>query len=158
MKIGIIVHSLTGNTLSVAEKLAEQLRKLDHIAVVQQLEVVGGENTSNSKIENISLRNMPEITSYDALVFAGPVRAFSISPVLAKYFSTLTTLNGCRVSLFVTQQLSKPWLGGKHAIKQMKKQCLDLGASVIATGIVNWSNKNRDSQINDVVESLCHSL
>ena len=44
MNICIVVHSFTGNTLMVAEKLASRLREKGHTVDLERLEVVGGED------------------------------------------------------------------------------------------------------------------
>jgi flavodoxin len=158
MNIGIIVHSHTGNTLSVATKLAQRLQSQGHRVDLHKLEVVGGENTGESKPENIALAAIPDPASYDALVFAGPVRGFSISPAMARCFSLLPFLLDKKVAVFVTQQFPKPWLGGTRAVGQYAAQLKKLGAVVSVTGIVNWSNKKREQMIETVVTSVCGGL
>ncbi len=43
----------------------------------------------------------------------------------------------------MTEFFPFPWMGGNHAIRQMKKICQSKGASILATGIVNWGVKSR---------------
>lgn len=158
MNIGIIVHSHTGNTLLVATKLAQRLESQGHRVDLQKLEIVGGENTGESKPENIALTSIPDPASYDALVFAGPVRGFSMSPAMARCFALLPSLFGKKAAAFVTQRFPKPWLGGTRAVGQYAAQLKKLGAVVSATGVVNWSNKNREQMIETVVTSICGGL
>ena len=154
MKIGMFIHSNTGNTYSVAEKLQNKLIAGGHTVVMKKLEPVGGENTNENNINNIKFEPLPDVSGYDALIFGAPVRGMSISPVLAAYLSKIATLKNQKVDLYVTQYFPYPWMGGKHAISQMKKICEDKGATVTKTGIVNWKNKKREQLITEVVDQL----
>jgi len=151
MKIGIIVHSHTGNTLSVAQKLKEKLLTEGHPLSLEQVTAIDDSQTDVSKI---NLTANPDVSAYDMLIFGAPVRGFSISPVMAAYLSKGGSLQGKIVSCFVTQTFPYPWMGGNRAIEQMKKACESKGAKVCATGIVNWSSRKRESMIADTVEKL----
>lgn len=54
MEIGIIVHSLTGNTLSVAERLQERLAADGHDVEIEQLKTIGEEKTNENNSANVS--------------------------------------------------------------------------------------------------------
>ncbi len=151
MKIGIIVYSQTGNTLSVARKLQEKLSEAGHSATVEQIKTVGAEQSNPREIK---FEALPDISQYDALVFSGQVQAFSLSPAMKSYLSQVPSLQGKRAACLVTQHLPYPWLGGNRAISQMKKICESKGGEICETGIVNWSNKKRENMITDVVEKL----
>jgi hypothetical protein len=158
MKIGIYVHSLTGNTLSVAQRLAERFNEQGHEADIVRLEPVGGEKAGMTDLSKIKLETLPDPGAYDFIVFAGPVRGFSMSLVLGKCFSLLPRLDGKRVACLVTQQLSHPALGGNRAIGQMKTQCALKGARVCATAIVGWKPKVREPGIAQAVDAICGAI
>lgn len=151
MKIGVIVHSHTGNTLSVAKKLEEKLLTGGHSV---SLERVVAENEDPAAAPKSPLKEKPDTAPYEIIVFAAPVRAFSLSPVMKNYLSQLPAMEGKKACCFVTQHLKYPWLGGNHAISQMKKILSAKGVDIIETGVVNWSHKERERQISDVVEKL----
>jgi len=123
MKIGIIVYSQTGNTLSVAEKLKEKLA------------IVGGRKSGDRTFQ---LETRPDVAQYDALVFGAAVEAFSLSPVLATYLRGISSLDSKRVACLVTQFFPYPWMGGIRAIRQMRELCESKGATVCGTAVVNW--------------------
>lgn len=152
MKIGIVVHSSTGNTYSVAEKLRVKLVASGHSVELKKIEPVGGENPNNTDINKITFDPQPNVVGFDALVLCGPVRGFSISPVLSAYLEKIDSLKGQKVDLFVTQFFPFSWMGGKNAITQMKKICETKGAIVGITGIVNWKNRKREKMIADIVD------
>lgn len=151
MKIGIIVYSHSGNTLSVAEKLKEELLKAGHSV---DLEKVKSVNEDPNAVKNIQLASNPDTSSYERIIFASPVNAFSLAAVMKTYLSQLQTLEGKTIDCFVTQQLKKAWMGGNHAIKQIQTICSSKGGKLGKTGNVHWSSIKREEQINDLVKSF----
>src|SRR6056297_3025434 len=143
MGIGIIVYSKTGNTLSVAERLEKALTEAGHDAVIQRVKVNNDEEGSKG---NLSLTANPDISDYDAVVFTAPVHAFSLAPAMKLYLDQVGDLSGKKVYGFVTQHFKKPWLGGNRAIRTLKSLCQKKGADLRITGIVNWSNSEREKQ------------
>ena len=150
MKIGIIVHSATGNTYSLAEKLQQKLIGLGHEADLVRLEPVADDkNKSKVRFDQI-----PQTEKYDALVFGGPVNGFSISAALAAFLKQAKSLQNKQVACMVTQKFSNPMLGGNHTIKQIKQLAEAKGAQVVQTGVVNWDNPRREQMIDDLVEKI----
>ena len=84
MKIGIIVHSITGNTLSVAEHIQQQLAEKGHTAVIERIRPSGKEPVQSEAA--VQLTSMPDLSGYEALVFGSPVQAFSLGPHLGMQF------------------------------------------------------------------------
>ena len=154
MIIGLIVHSLTGNTLSVAERLQKKLQADGHRVELRRLEPVGGEDKNEIDINKIRFNPAPEISGFDAVIMAAPVRGFSVSPVWAAYLSQVASLKGLKVDLFVTQAFPYPWMGGNRAVRQMKTLCERKGAVVGNTAVVNWRSRKRDAKIREVIDRL----
>jgi len=151
MNIGIIVHSETGNTHSVAMKLQEKLSAAGHTVSIERLKVVG---KFKAGIKDLPLETVPDAGQYDALVFGAPVQAFSLSAVMTGYLERIASLQDKRVACLVTEAFPYPWMGGNRAIRQMRKICESKGATVCGTGIVNWMNARREQQIVDVTDRL----
>ncbi len=151
MRIGIIIHSHTGNTLSVGERLKEALIANGHSV---QLERVAAFNEDPQTKEKVRLKSIPDVSNYDAVIIGAPVRAFSLSPVMKAYLAQLPQIRGKKVSCFVTEHFPKPWMGGDRAIKQIVRFIAQKGGVVAGTGVVNWSCKTREEQITDVVSKL----
>jgi len=152
MNIGIIVHSHTGNTLSVAVKLQERLKEKGIEATIERV-VAANEDPSASG--NVVLKSIPDTSKYDTLIFAAPVRAFSLSPVMKPYLSQLASLQNKNIGCFVTEHLPFPWMGGNKAIQIMTKLIEAKNGEVLVTGIVHWSSKKRDRMISDIINRLC---
>jgi len=151
MKIGIIVHSFTGNTLSVAEKIADKLKASGHSAVFEKISIQGGEKRDT---QQFVLENPPDASAYDALIFGAPVRGFSLSPIMAAYMKQMPPLSGKKTACFVTKQFANNWTGGKGAIASMKEFCTSKGGNVVGTGTVFWGGKQRDQMIAELSESF----
>lgn len=151
MKIGIIVHSQTGHTFSVAQKLQEKLAAAGHSVNIERITPVDSKQMDPKKIQ---IEKLPDLSPYDALVLAAPVQAFSVSPVMKAYLGQLPSLSNKKVACFVTKALPFNWTGGNKAISIMKKGCESRGGKVIETGIIKWSGGDREKRIADVVEKL----
>ena len=151
MKIGIIVYSETGHTLQVAEKLKGALLDAGHEATLEQIQAQQDKTKDGVKT---ALTHAPDASMYDMVYFAAPVQAFSMCPVMKQYLGELQGFQGRRAALLTTQHLSKPWMGGRRAIRQMGEAITGQGGTVLASGIVNWSAKDRDARISQVVAEL----
>lgn len=147
MKVGIIVYSQTGNTLSVALRLEEAMKASGHTVNIVRVE------PENDKVSApvIKLKSVPDVSPYDVIIFASPVQGFSLAPVMKMYLSKVSGLNGKIVYCYVTQQLKKNWMGGNRAIKQITAACKAKGADIQSSGVVNWSSSIREEQISDIV-------
>jgi len=151
MKIGIIVYSQTGNTYSVALKLQEALIKVGHSVDIEKIEAIRDEK---QPALNINLTKIPNVEKYDGIIFATFVEAFCLCPVMDTYLKQLKSLKDKKVALFVTQFFPYPWMGGNHAIKQMKKNCELKDSDIKLTGVVNWKNKKREEIIETLVKDF----
>ena len=150
MKIGIIVHSQTEHTYSVAQKLREKLISVGHEANVERV-IPLGDVAPGAK--DIKFENQPDSQVYDALIFGAPVHAFSLSPAMKTYMEQLPSLQNKIIACFVTKGAPFKWTGGTRAIGQMKKICNARGGKVSETGIIVWNNK-RDKEIDKLVDKI----
>lgn len=151
MKIGIIVYSHTGNTLSVAEKIKEGLITKGYSPELMKVAPLGDGPKAKAPIE---FRAAPGVDDFDVLLFGSPVWGFSLSTIMKAYLEQLPSLSGKKVGCFLTHAFPFAWLGGNSAMKQFRGLCEKKGAKVFATAIVNWSSKGRAKDISSTVESL----
>jgi NAD(P)H dehydrogenase (quinone) len=149
MNIGIIVYSQTGNTLSVATKLQEKLKSTGHHAGLERIVAV---DPLQKSVDSIRFPSLPSLSGYDALVFAAPVQAFSLNPVMKAYLSRLEPLNNRKIACFVTMQFPAAWMGGNQAIGIIKDSLQKNHGAVSGTGVICWSNKKRDQIIDELVD------
>lgn len=151
MKIGIIVFSQTGHTLSVAERLAGALRAKGQEVAIARVEPVETKPNSSAPVK---LKVAPDVSPYDAVIFASPVQGFTLARVMKFYLTGITDLTGKKVACFVTQHLKRAWMGGNRSVRMIDAACREKGAVVGASGIVHWSSADRESQIAALVEKL----
>jgi flavodoxin len=152
MNIGIIVHSQTGNTHSVAMRLVDALRAAGHTAGVERVEPDGD---AHPGARDVRLKTSPEAGHFDALVFGAPVQAFSLSAAMAAYLNGLRPLDGKKAAFFVTKALPFRWTGGNRAVGQMRKICELKGAAAVASEIIFWKkNGGREESIRQAIENI----
>lgn len=149
MLIGIIVHSQTGHTLSVAERMEARLMEEGHAVTMERVVAANDEET---KPDQITLTSSPDYQQYDGLILGAPVRGFALSPVMSAYLASIPSLSGKQIECFVTEYFPFPSMGGNQAIRQMRAICEGKGGTVIGTGIINWSNPRRNRQITQLIE------
>jgi flavodoxin len=151
MNIGLIIHSQTGHTLSVAEKLQKKLAAAGHTVTLERLETEGEVRPG---VKDVRFKSLPSVGNYDAVVFGSPVHGFALSLAMQAYLRQVPSLAGKRVACFVTQSLPFAWMGGNRALRQLKAACQAKGATVCGVGGVNWSRRSREGQIAEVVNRL----
>ena len=151
MKVGIVVYSYSGNTLSVAQKLEEAIKSAGHTVSIERVEAVNENPRSSGPVQ---LKSAPDIGEYDVIIFASPVHAFTLAPVMKRYLSQIPSLADQKTYCFVTQHFKKAWMGGNRAVRRIRAACKTRGADIIASGIVNWSGSARDEQIGEIVSRL----
>jgi len=155
MKIGLLIHSFSGNTLSVGTRLKVHLEVNGHWVHMDQI-IDNDENPNSNK--PVVLTHIPDINDYDIIIFGAPVRAFSLSPVMTTYLNQLHEINSIKVYCYVTEGLPKAWMGGNRAIRKMKKILEKRNVSVMETGVINWSSKHKENQINNLLIRFSESI
>ncbi len=147
MHIGIIVYSQTGNTLTVAQRMKETLEAAGHTAEIRPVTVEAIANPPAPVV----FKDTPGFSGLDAVIFGAPVQAFSLCRAMTQYLKQIADINGLPAACYVTQGLSKKWMGGNRAYDTMRKLCLAKGADPIRIGHVHWGAKERDKQIADTI-------
>lgn len=150
MRIAIMVYSLTGHTLTVAEKLVERLTADGHDVTLEQLETVGPVDLSAT---TAALKTAPAVEPHDILVLGSPVNGGRMSAPMRSYLDQVTSLEGKDVALLLTHFLPAVW-GANQTIEQMTAICESKGATVIGSGDVRWTSLRRRRQIEKTVDSL----
>ncbi|TVP87367.1 MAG: flavodoxin [Alkalicoccus sp.] len=151
MKTGIIVHSHTGNTRGVAEIL---LQKLEDNGCSVKMRKVEALNEDPKDEGPVKLKNIPDPEEFDFLIFAAPVRGFNLSPVMAAYLKEIPPLHQKKTACFVTEFFPFSYMGGRQAVDRMTKLLEAKDASLIDSGIINWSRPNREKQIRKLTDRL----
>ncbi|HZH93699.1 MAG TPA: flavodoxin family protein [Tissierellaceae bacterium] len=155
MKIGIVVHSMTGNTSLVAERIKNRLDQEGHELSLERLAIIGGEDQTQSDPDKISIEPLKmNIEELDLLILGGPVRGFQASPAMKALLGRLEGLEGKDTMIFVTYAFPFNWMGGNSAIKQLRNMCTEKGANILFTGIIDWKNSKREVQIDSLAAGV----
>lgn len=149
MNIGIILYSQTGHTLSVAEKLQQQLEEKGQTVIIDQVTISG-----EAAPDKFDFTSIPDVTPYDVVIFGAPVQGFRLCTVMEAYLQQLPSLNGKETALLVTKQLPFSWTGGTKAVSTMKKICQEKGAQVKGAEIAFWSKSKQDESVKRCVNNL----
>ena len=155
MNIGILVHSKTGNTLSVVKLLEERLRKNGHTVSIERIVPDNEDQPDKSKVMLVSA---PSASKFDSIILAGPVHGFSPTPAIIKWIEGSGDLSGRNIPLVITQQLPFPFMGGNRTVRKLTELLQTQGATVPVSSIVNWGSGKRqmltDNAVNKVSEYL----
>lgn len=154
MKIGILVYSYTGNTLYVAQKMKETWSD-KHIVNIERINSI---NDQEPNVNNIVLKNIPDLSTYDTLVFASPVNGFSLAPVMKAYLKQIEHVSSKRIFAFVTMFFPFNWMGGNQAINNVMSLLETKGLKLQNKGIIHWKKQNREKQIEDLIASFSNSI
>lgn len=154
MKIGIVVYSQTGNTLSVAEKLKDRLASLGHAAAIERVTAEGQPDDPKS----VRFGPLPDLSGYEALALAAPVQAFSLCAAMKAYLPKLPELAGKKVACFTTKSLKSAWTGANKALAAMSKAAGDKGGKVVAMGFVSWKSKSKEQDIEELVAKIAKAF
>jgi flavodoxin len=144
MKNGIVIYSKTGNTRSVAERLAQGMHS-------EIFEIRAVSDDPNILIPELIVK--PDVSAFEHLVFASPVHGFSVSKIMEAYLKQLKDLDGKTVDLFITHHFPFAWMGGNRALKQMKLIIEAKKGIVGKLTSVNWTSKKREQVIEELIKT-----
>jgi flavodoxin len=150
MRIGIIFHSVTGNTRQVAQILHDALEKRSIDADLLEIKA----SADDPDEVGVTIDERPDLSSYDKLVFAAPVHAFNLSRVMRTYLKEIDDLSGVETAMFITHHFPFAWMGGTQALNTMKRLLVKKGARVTTRTSINWSSSRRD----EAIRSMCDTI
>lgn len=148
MKIGLLIHSFSGNTLNVGTRLKVHLEVHGHRVHMDR--IIDANEDSNSD-RPVALTHIPNINDYDVIIIGAPVRVFSLSSVIATYLKQINCIENIKVFVYVTEGLPKLWMGGNRAIKKMKTLLETKNVLILDTAVINWSSRKKEIQIDSML-------
>jgi len=152
MKIGIVIFSQTGNTLCVAEKLKERFIEEGYDTDLKRIDQI---DINNKDPKKINIKDMPDISIYDLLIFASPVQAFTLAAVFKEYLQKLNSIEGKNVLCYVTKGLPTHGFGGNKSISIMEKIIKSKGAAIKKSDIICWKKEEeRNMQISTLIDTF----
>ena len=154
MKIGIVVHSNSGHTLTVAEQLRDRLAADGLDVTLHQVEAA---KLARPGSTSVSLRRRLALDGYDKLAIGSPVNGGSVSGPMATFLDGVPSLEGQHVAFVVTHFFRLGW-GAEQAIEQMTELYESKGGTVIGWADVRWPNLRRRRDIRRAVDKLSSLL
>lgn len=145
MKVSIIVCTHSGNTQKLGEMVSDRLIKAGHDVNLTPL-------ASNPPMDpkkptaakNITITNLPDVSSADVVLVGGPVWGFRPYPLLLKAISSLGgKIKGKKVLPFVTHSFPWAWMTGTSSLNTLRRLAADAGAQVLG-GVVLSRAARRD--------------
>ena len=155
MKIGIFVHSQSGNTAKVGLALTHALRESGHDVSVELLRTVG---KVHPRMRHVEFRTIPDMTDFEVVMFGGPIWAFNASPVLVSLLKQTETLKGKKALCFTTSGFPTAFSGAKRAIAALNGQLEGLGATVLPGTALSWGFYCGKKRLDGVVAKICTTL
>jgi len=155
LKIGIVIFSRTGHTLSVVTKLVENLAAVGHTATLEQLKPVG---RFAPGMREVPLEAPPDPAPYDALVFGAAVEGGMLSGAMTSYLKQVPSLQGKRVACLVAQGFPFSSWGGVQSVAQMKALVEAKGGRVVGSSIVHRMSLRRAREVAEAAEHLAALL
>ncbi len=140
MRIGIVIHSETGNTLQVAERLRQHLQEDGH--AVELIRLAADQPKPTPRLP-VTLQSVPDVSGMDGLILGAPVWAFALSPVMRAWLEQMKAAPGIAVAIFLTHAMPVRWMGANRAMDQALEACESKGFRVIDTAFVwCWRHPN----------------
>ena len=154
MKIAIIVYSRSGHTLAAAQHLKERLSAAGHQPMLERLELVGFAPAGR---EEVPLKNCPDISAYDAVIFCSPVHGGRPALPMSRYLEQLPPLKSKPAVLLVTNFFRPDW-GANLAIAALRTDCEAKGAHVAGAASVRWPGLDRYHRLESAAGELVRYL
>ncbi len=151
MKIGLIIHSVTGNTLHVAKELQKRLVENGHEVILDEIKTEGKVEFGTKDVE---FKHLPDLNNHELLIFGSHTEAFQLETAMKIYFEKIekTSVNAI---CFATHQFPLKCLGGTGTVKKMKSYCEIKGMKVNGTCVINWSPESkRKANIEAAIEEI----
>jgi flavodoxin len=151
MKLNIILHTQSGRTGELCRKIAEVFRNAGHDTDISMLRTVGPVTMRSTRFD---IKNAPEITDEDWIIFAAPVWGFKASPVIMKYLGSIKNLKGKKVVNVVTKMLPYPWTGGTQALAAMNSEVEISNGNVLQGEILQSFLKASPEKMAEVAQKI----
>jgi NAD(P)H dehydrogenase (quinone) len=152
MKIGMFIHSQSGNTAKLGLAVTHSLREKGHEVSIELLRPLG---KVHPRVRHVEFRNLPEPDEFDLVIFGGPIWAFGPSPVIVSLLKQLTTLKGKKALCFTTSGFPTAISGARGAIRRINELLDGLGATVLDGVPLFWGFYCGKKKLDATVEKIC---
>jgi len=154
MNIGIVIHTVSGHTLTFAQAIRSKLVEKGH-----EVDLTGLRTTGSPRVGflpgsggNFTIKSPPELGGFDVVLIGAPVWGFRPSPVIMRYLvEDVKKLKGKKALAFVTMG----GLGGKRSVEIMSQELEDAGADILEGEALPYFFKVNEEKLAAAVERIC---
>jgi len=157
MKVGIVLHTVSGHTLKFAQAIRAKLQEKGHEVDLSGLKVIGTPRVGflPGGGGRFSIKSPPELHEFDVVLIGAPVWGFKPSPVIMKYLQEdVQKLKGKKALSFVT--MGK--FGGKRSIEMMNAELEAAGADILEGEALEWFFRVKADRLAEAVERICKRI
>jgi hypothetical protein len=138
--------------MAVTRKLRENGHEVD-------IELMKPSGRVRPRMKHIEFRDeIPDMSHYDAVVFGGPVWAFTASPVVIAFIKEIAELKGKKALCFTTSLFPTAVSGAKGGLRKCAALLEDLGATVLEGEMLAWGLWCGAGKIETVAEKIRQRL
>jgi flavodoxin len=156
MKFGIFVHSQSGHSSALGLAITQKLRERGHEVDIQLIQPAGRVRPRMKRVE--LKEDVPDMSAYDAVLFGGPIWAFSPSPVVCAFINGIPGLKGKKALCFTTSGFPTPLSGAKGALNKIAGRLDDLDATVLEGETFFWGLWCDKKKMQKAVERICDRM
>ncbi len=151
MKIGIFIHSQSGNTAKLGLALTHALREKGHDVSIELLRPV---NKVRATMRSVTFRNLPDVEEYDAVLVGGPILAFGASPVAVAFLKQLDSLKNKKALCFTTSGLPTFFSGAKRCLHKVNELFEELEATPLPGVALFWGIYCSKKKLDETVQTI----
>jgi NAD(P)H dehydrogenase (quinone) len=156
MHVGIFVHSQSGHSSAIGMAITGKLREKGHEVDIQLIIPAG---RVRPRMKHVELRDdVPDMSPYDAVVFGGPIWAFTASPVIKSFIKEIPKLKGKKALCFSTSGFPTAISGAKGCMKKLNGLLEEIEATVIEGEAIFWGLWYSKEKIETIAQKICEKL
>ena len=158
LKILILVHSVTGTTMKLAEAIGSKAKAKGNSVHIVQLRTDPRIEGKGKDPKEFRITNLPNVSGYDTIIIGCPVWGANITPVMKKALADLRGLQGKRVIPFATQGFPFAFLGGNRVQRIISRESEAKGAKILPGTSVQKLFHNIDKGIDRASNKILSSI
>jgi NAD(P)H dehydrogenase (quinone) len=153
VNIGIFVHSQSGHSSALGMAITKALREKGHEVDIQLIMPAG---RAHPRMKRVELREeIPDLSSYDAVLFGGPVWAFTASPVVISFIKEIPSLKGKKALCFTTSGFPTAISGAEGGLKKLAGLLQEIDATVLEGEAIFWGLWCGQKKMEAAAERIC---
>lgn len=156
MNVGILVHSNTGHSMTVADALKKGIEKKHHTCDILPVNAIN--EVPKKAPKSIVFDTFYDLKPYDFMIYAAPVWGFNLSSIMKRYLQSIELPKKQKAGFFTTHFFAFKFLGATKAIKQMQKLTNVHDELTMFKSTIAYNKKTTDADIDAFVDYATNQL